>query len=125
VIKLLGRVPFEEMRRLYASADLTVVPSVHYDNSPMVIYESLLCGTPVLGAEIGGIPELVREGETGYLVPPGDAAALAEKVVLHFSRSAVSRRRMRQRCLEYAHQHLTMDHHLDALLAVYAEALSE
>ena len=96
VVKLLGRVPFQEMRHLYACADLIVVPSVHYDNSPMVIYESLLSGTPVLGADIGGIPELVRDGETGYVFPPGDAGALAEKVILHFSRSALRRRRMRQ-----------------------------
>jgi glycosyltransferase involved in cell wall biosynthesis len=92
-------------------------------HSPMVIYESLLCGTPVLGADIGGIPELVQDGETGYVFPPGDAGALAEKVLLHFSHSALRRRQMRRRCLEYAHSHLTMDQHLDAVLAVYAEAL--
>ena len=124
VVKLSGRVPFQEMRLLYANADLVVVPSVCYDNSPMVIYESLLCGTPVLGAGIGGIPELVRDGETGYLFPPGDAGALAEKVLWHFSHSALRRRRMRRRCFEYAHSHLTMDQHVEAVLAVYAEALS-
>jgi glycosyltransferase involved in cell wall biosynthesis len=123
LVKLLGRVPFEEMRFLYANADLTVVPSVHYDNSPMVIYESLLAGTPVLGAEIGGIPELVREGETGYLFPAGDAGALAAKVVAHFARSALHRRGMRHRCFEYARSHLTMGHHIEDLLAVYHEAL--
>lgn len=123
VVKLLGRVPFQEMRHLYASADLTVVPSICYDNSPMVIYESLLSGTPVLGADIGGIPELVLDGETGYIFAPGDAGALAEKVILHFSRSALFRRRMRQRCIKYARDRLTMDHHIDATLEVYAEAL--
>jgi glycosyltransferase involved in cell wall biosynthesis len=123
VVKLLGRVPFQEMRHLYVSADLAVVPSICYDNSPMVIYESLLSGTPVLGADIGGIPELVRDGETGYVFPADDAGALAERVILHFSRSALRRRRMRQRAFEYAHGHLTMDRHLDALLDVYAEVL--
>jgi glycosyltransferase involved in cell wall biosynthesis len=124
VVKLLGRVPFQEMRLLYNSADLTVVPSVCYDNSPMVIYESLLSGTPVLGADIGGIPELVRDGETGYVFAPGDAGALAEKVVLHFSGSPLHRRRMRQRCLEYAGRRLTMKCHIDALLQVYVQALN-
>jgi glycosyltransferase involved in cell wall biosynthesis len=124
VVKILGRVPSEEMRHLYAGADLTVVPSVHYDNSPMVIYESLLSGTPVLGAEIGGIPELIVEGETGYLFPPGDAGALAEKIMVHLSRSALRRRRMRHRCVAYVHDHLTMERHLDAVLSVYAEALA-
>jgi glycosyltransferase involved in cell wall biosynthesis len=91
----------------------------------MVIYESLLSGTPVVGAEIGGIPELVREGETGYVFPVGDAAALAEKVILHFTHSPVRRRRLRRRAFEYAHSHLTMEHHVDALLGVYAEVLGQ
>ena len=125
VVKLLGRVPFQEMRHLYACADLTVVPSTHHDNSPMVIYESLLSGTPVLGSDMGGIPELVREGETGYLFPVGDAGALAEKVILHFARAPLQRRRLRQRAFEYAHGHLTMDGHVEALLGVYAEVLAQ
>jgi glycosyltransferase involved in cell wall biosynthesis len=122
-VRLLGRVPFQEMRFLYASADLTVVPSICYDNSPMVIYESLLCGTPVIGADIGGIPELIRDGETGYIFPPGDAGALAERVIVHFARSALLRRRMRRASLEFAHSYLTMDRHIEALLHVYAEAV--
>jgi glycosyltransferase involved in cell wall biosynthesis len=123
VVKLLGAVPFQEMRSLYASADLTVVPSVCYDNSPMVIYESLLCGTPVLGSTIGGIPELIRDGETGYLFPPGDAGVLAERVVLHFSLSALRRRQMRRMCSEYAQSHLSMERHIKAVLTVYDEVL--
>jgi glycosyltransferase involved in cell wall biosynthesis len=125
MVRHLGRVPFQEMRRLYASVGLTVVPSWWYDNSPMVIYESLLAGTPVLGANIGGIPELILDEETGYIIPAGDAGALAEKVILHFARSALRRRRMRQRCLEYAQSHLSMDRHLDAMQAVYAEATGD
>jgi glycosyltransferase involved in cell wall biosynthesis len=90
----------------------------------MVVYESLLAGTPVLGADIGGIPELVQDGETGYLHAPGDATAFAERVILHFSRSALQRRKMRRRCLEYAHTHLTIDRHIDALQQVYAEVFT-
>jgi len=85
----------------------------------------LLSGTPVLGSDMGGIPELVREGETGYLFPVGDAGALAEKVILHFARAPLQRRRLRQRAFEYAHGHLTMDGHVEALLGVYAEVLAQ
>jgi glycosyltransferase involved in cell wall biosynthesis len=113
------------MRALYAAADLTVVPSIWYDNSPMVIYESLLAGTPVLGADIGGIPELIQPGRTGNVFPPGDVLALVERVIEHFSRSAPERRRMRHRCVEYVYDHLTMEHHLDRLQQVYNEALGQ
>jgi glycosyltransferase involved in cell wall biosynthesis len=122
-VKLLGRVPFQEMRALYAAADLTVLPSTCYENSPMVIYESLLAGTPVLGSDIGGIPELIEDGVTGYTFPPGDAVALTAEVVQHLSRSALERRRMRRRCAEQARAELTLDRHLDRLQRVYAEAM--
>jgi glycosyltransferase involved in cell wall biosynthesis len=122
-VKLLGHLPFEEMRSLYAAVDLTVVPSIWYDNSPMVIYESLLSGTPVLGSDIGGIPELIQARETGYLLPPGDALSLAEELIHHYSRSAPERRAMRHHCMEHARAHLTMDHHLDQILRVYSSAL--
>ena len=124
VVKLLGRVRFEEMRSLYAAADLTVVPSIWYDNSPMVIYESLLAGTPVLGSQIGGIPELIQPGETGYLFPPGDALALVERAIQHFALSAPERRAMRRRCADTVRRDLSMDRHLDRLQQVYEQVLA-
>ena len=55
--------------------------------------------------------------------PPGDAGALAEKAILHLTHSALRRRRMRRNCSEYARSHLTMERHVEAILAVYAEVL--
>jgi len=123
-VRLLGRVPFQDMRWLYATSDLVVVPSVWYENSPMTILEGLLAGTPALGSRIGGIPELVVEGETGYLFEPGAPTSLVERVLEHQACSAVERRRMRQRCVEYVHAHLSMERHLDRMQAVYQEALA-
>lgn len=64
-----------DLAKVYAAADLVVVPS-RADNYPNVISEALACGTPVAASRIGGIPEQVREGETGWLVEPGDAEDL-------------------------------------------------
>jgi glycosyltransferase involved in cell wall biosynthesis len=122
-VRVLGYVPFADMRPLFASADLTVVPSVWFDNSPVVIYESLQMGTPVVGSAFGGIPELIHEGETGYTVAAGDPVALAEKVVLHFARPAYERRQMRLRCVEEARTRLSLQRHTDAILATYREVL--
>lgn len=124
VIELLGQVPFQEMRALYAAADLTVVPSLWYENSPMCVYESLLAGTPVLGSDVGGIPELIEPGGTGYTFRRRDPVALTERVVHHFSRSAKERRAMRRQCVEHARVHMTLDRHLERLQQVYREALS-
>jgi glycosyltransferase involved in cell wall biosynthesis len=122
-VRLLGRMPFREMRALYASVDLTLVPSTWYDNSPMVILESLLVGTPVLGSNIGGIPELIQDGRTGYLIPPGDPGAMIEAVLRHFSLAPPERRAMRRRCANYAQAHVTLERHTEQIRRVYDEAL--
>lgn len=122
-VQVLGRVPFTEMRALFAAADLTILPSVWHENSPVVIYENLQAGTPIVGSAIGGIPELIDEGETGYLFPNGDASALAAKVIHHLNRPAYERRRMRQNCVMKARTHLTLENHLDGVLQVYQEVL--
>jgi len=73
---LYGESYFEQMR---ASA-FTVVPSLCYDNSPNVIFESYACGKPVVGSRRGSIAELVRDGRTGLVFEPGDAEDLSEKL---------------------------------------------
>lgn len=60
---------------VYSAADLFVIPSVQ-ENLPNTVLESLACGTPVVGFDVGGIPDMVRPGRTGQLVPVGDAVAL-------------------------------------------------
>lgn len=75
-----GFVSDEELMRLYQKANITIVPSIWYDNSPMVIYESLMNRTPVIGSRIGGIPELIRSGYNGFLFEAGNTKEL--KVVL-------------------------------------------
>jgi len=61
---------------LYSAADVTAVPS-RQDNLPNTMLESMSCGTPVVGFDVGGIPDMVKEGETGFLASAGDIPALA------------------------------------------------
>jgi glycosyltransferase involved in cell wall biosynthesis len=122
-VLILGKVPFLQMRALYAAADLVLFPSVCLDNSPMVIYEAFQTGTPVVGAAIGGVPELVRPGERGMLFEPDDAEGLAQRVAQHFAKTADERRRMRHNCRRYAHDCLSLSRHVSAMRRVYDEAL--
>ena len=66
-IKFLGRVAHEEINNIFNDIDLTIIPSIWYDNSPTVIYESYVNNTPVLVSNIGGSKELVEEGKTGFI----------------------------------------------------------
>ncbi|HJW37209.1 MAG TPA: glycosyltransferase family 4 protein [Candidatus Udaeobacter sp.] len=77
--------PQLEVRKRLAAANAFVLPSVidpegGMDNLPTVIMEAMATGLPVVSTKIGGIPEMVIENETGFLVQPGDASALADAI---------------------------------------------
>lgn len=65
---------------LIQNAAFSVIPSEWYENCPYSVIESLMLGTPVLGARIGGIPELIDDGRTGELFRSGDAEDLKNKI---------------------------------------------
>ena len=69
----------DQQRLIYSAADLVVVPS-REDNQPQVGLEAMACATPVIGFDAGGIPEYVRQGRTGSLVPLGDESKLAQAI---------------------------------------------
>lgn len=70
----------QALETLIRQARFSVYPSQWYENCPFSVMESQLYGTPVLGADIGGIPELIEVGKTGELFESGNAAQLEEKI---------------------------------------------
>lgn len=79
-ITFLGHLATQDLIPLIQHAAFTVVPSECYENCPMTILESFACGTPVIGANIGGIPELIKNDRNGLLFESGNAQQLAEKI---------------------------------------------
>lgn len=69
-----------QLETLIREAKFSVYPSEWYENCPFSVMESQMYGTPVLGSEIGGIPELIQKGKTGELFQPGNALQLREKI---------------------------------------------
>lgn len=67
-----------EQQRLLGGLDVLVVPSLWWENSPLVVLEALAAGVPVVASATGGVPELVSDGISGLLVPPGDPARLQD-----------------------------------------------
>lgn len=76
-----GKKERAELPELFAKTNMTVVPSLCYENSPTVIFESLHFGVPVLASNIEGIAELIREGENGLTFEAGAVASLKEKML--------------------------------------------
>ena len=98
-VTFVGRRGREVLKYYYNAADIFVT-TPWYEPFGITPVEAMACGTPVLGSNVGGIKFSVRDGETGYLVPPNDPAALAErlahlyqhpKLLSLFSRQAVQR----------------------------------
>jgi glycosyltransferase involved in cell wall biosynthesis len=79
-VSFVGFLPKERLADVWRHAAFTVVPSMCYENFPYAVLESFAFGKPVIASRIGGIPELIREGENGLLVEPGDSVELAARI---------------------------------------------
>ncbi|MFP4499432.1 MAG: glycosyltransferase family 4 protein [Candidatus Hydrogenedentota bacterium] len=82
----------EEMRALYADSYMVAVPSVWEEPFGLVAVEAMATGRPVLASQTGGLQDIVRHGETGLLVPPGDAEAWAGALEALLDNPALARR---------------------------------
>ncbi len=78
-VRLLGAIPQEELSLYYAASDCTVVPS-HYESFGLVAIEAMASGIPVVASNVGGLSLTVKDGETGFLVPPRDVSAFANRI---------------------------------------------
>ena len=81
----------EDLKQLYENAAFLVLPSECYENAPMTILEAYACGKPVVGANIGGIPEMIDHGKTGMLFEMRDAEQLAECIENLWSNKSLCR----------------------------------
>lgn len=94
-IEFLGMQSAEQVRQLLSEARFSVMPSECYENNPLGVIESLCAGTPVVGAQIGGIPELITEGR-GFTFESGNALSLTDAITkawtATFDYAAIQRR---------------------------------
>lgn len=98
MVRWLGAVNREYLQYYYASAEVTVVPS-YYEPFGLVPLESMACGTPIIASKVGGMQYTVKDGKTGYLVPPQDPLALAAKLEYLLKHPAV-KKHMRENAIE-------------------------
>ncbi|MFA6896712.1 MAG: glycosyltransferase family 4 protein [Patescibacteria group bacterium] len=77
IVRFLGHKSSQEIAELYKQSSLVAVPSLCPDNLPTVCMEAMSVGRPIVASRIGGVPELVDNEKTGFLVPPNDVGALS------------------------------------------------
>ena len=118
----LGFVPHDELLGLYARASVVACPS-HREGFGVVCAEAMAHGRPVVAGAVGGLLDLVVDGETGLLVPPGDAAALRAALERLLADGAL-RRRLGAAGRDRARRLLSWNAVTDATIAAYREALA-
>jgi D-inositol-3-phosphate glycosyltransferase len=118
VVAFLGKRSQDALPYYYASADVIVMPS-RYESFGMAALEAMACGTPVVASDVGGLSFIVRDGETGFLVPEGHARAMADCLsrILH---DPELRARLGKRGVEVARQY-AWTRIADQIEALYCE----
>ncbi|MBO4965252.1 MAG: glycosyltransferase [Muribaculaceae bacterium] len=118
-IEFLGQLDADGVVKLLSGAKASVIPSECYENNPLSVIESLCAGTPVIGASIGGIPELITEKD-GILFHPGNAEEIG-RILKDFGKrhpfdnEAISRRALEQ---------FSRDRHYAELMKIYSGDLT-
>lgn len=116
----LGYVGGDRLKSIaYSAADLCILPT-RADNLPLVLQEGMACGTPMVSFRVGGVPDLVRPGVTGYLAEPEDAADLASGIVKLLEDNDL-RQRMQQNCRAIALEEYALKLQVDRYLDLYRQ----
>ena len=117
-VRFLGPLYGDALKEVLAGARFVVVPSECYENCPFSVLESLAMGKPVLGAAIGGIPELIDDGIDGWLFRPGDVEDLKDKI-LRLNQDGRGLSQMGRRARQKAEQRFGLEAHYQKLIAAY------
>ena len=108
--------------RYFQAADIYVHPA-RAEVWGLTITEALSCGIPVVASDVGGIPEQIHEGKTGFLVPVGDAAEMAEKILLLMKNEEL-RQQMGQQAAKDAVQRFGLERMTADYLALYQRIIN-
>lgn len=118
--RFLGRLDQDQaLSDIYSAADLVVVPSLE-DNLPNVALEAIACGAPVCGFDVGGMPDIVRNGWNGFLAPLRDSRALADGMIAILGNGNL-RREMSKKARMHAEQRFSLDAQAHTYAKLYAE----
>jgi glycosyltransferase involved in cell wall biosynthesis len=120
-IRFLGHLPFPQLQDEIRESLFVVCPSEWYENLPYAVLEAFALGKPVVASRIGGLPELVRDGETGFLFEPGDAEGMKIRMeaLLDDPAEAV---RMGKEARRFAEREFVPDRTYNAIMSAYGRA---
>lgn len=112
----------EDVPDLLRAFDVLCIPSLRHEGIPQIGLQALACGTAVVGSDCGGIPEIIRAGETGRIFPAGDAEAFAQRIRETVTQQAETARMIQAGRVMVERSH-SLDFMLDRLEELYARYL--
>lgn len=118
-IEMLGYKTGKDLEILIAGCSCIIVPSECYENNPMTIVEGYSYGKPVIGSRIGGIPELIEEGRTGYLYEMGNHEELAKVISKAGNLSLEDYKEMSINARKFACENFSDHMHYEKLMDIY------
>ncbi len=121
-LEFVGHQSGERLQKLIGESSAVVVPSECYENCPMSILEAMSYSKPVIGSRIGGIPELIADGETGLLFEPGNVEEL-RGCLLQMLANPELRKSMGQAGRKRLESHFSLKAHNQALLKIYQDLI--
>jgi glycogen synthase len=120
-VRFPGHVPWQQLADCYRSASVFVMPS-YYETFGISVIEAMAFGLPVVATNVGGLPEVVEDGVTGILVPPGNSQELGD-AILRLLRDPELSARMGQAGRERVRSEFTVDRVVSQTLAVYESVI--
>jgi glycosyltransferase involved in cell wall biosynthesis len=122
-ILFVDKVPHDLVQKYYNESSIVIVPSISVETLGLIGPEAMSVGRPVIATNVGGIPEWCIDGITGYLVPPGNSKAIAQKVIKLFSDNRLLKKMSkaaRKKSEEY-----DIRNHVIELENIYVEIISK
>ena len=124
-VNFVGYIPPEEIYSFLSQHHIMVMPSVMASESfGVAVLEASACGRPVIASRIGGVPEVVRDGETGLLVPPGEVQNLTE-AILALAADRERREKMGLAGRKFVSENYLWEKSLDAMIELYERVRDE
>jgi glycosyltransferase involved in cell wall biosynthesis len=123
-IEFLGFKKGTELQSIISKASYVVVPSEWYENNPMAVIEALTLGKPVIGANIGGIPEIVIENETGFLFPASSTEELKTTIIKANKLELAEYKSLSNSSRAFAEKNFSPDSHYEKLIQIYTDVIN-
>ncbi len=123
-IEFMGFKTGDDLKKTVSEAAFVIVPSEWYENNPMTVIEAYSMGVPVIGAKIGGIPEILQDGKTGFLFTPKDVADLKNVVSRASQLNAPAYKAMTDNALRFADDNFGEHLYYQKLIDFYEKVIS-